>query len=79
MKGLECPTKELRPWESATDLNGGTKESDVLLRTVSGGDMEDNLEMNGLKPAKRTGATEQTGHDVMRSQAKAIAVGMRRG
>lgn len=47
--------------------------------TVSGGDMEDNLEMNGLKPAERTRAAEQTGHDVMRSQAKAIAVGMRRG
>lgn len=79
MKGLECLTKELRPWESATDLNGGMTESGVLLRTVSGGDIEDNLEMSGLKPAERTRAEEQTGHDVMRSQAKAIAVGMRRG
>lgn len=62
MKGLECLTKGLRPWESATDLNGGMKESDVLLRTVSGpGDMEDNLEMNGLKPAKRIGLQNRLG------------------
>lgn len=84
VKGLECLTKELRRYlldlgESTTDLHGGMTESGVLLRTVSGGDMENNLEMNGLKPAERTRAAEQTGHDVMRSQAKAIAVGMRRG
>lgn len=84
VESLECLTEELRLYllgsgESTTDLNGGLTESGASLKTVSGGDMEDNLEMNGLKPAERTRAAEQTGHDVMRSQAKAIAVGMRRG
>ena len=72
VKGLECHTKELRPYllglgESTTDSNGGVTGSGMLLRTVSGDDVEDGFERNGLKPAESTRAAEQTGHDVMRS------------